>query len=562
MKKRMYSNRSMAFILAIALTIVSVAGCASPSKDGSATTTAGASGSHESIIRMSADSTPILDPAVHAGNASSIAYCNMYDTLVFPTAEGVEPNLAESWTVSEDGLAYTFNLKQGVLFHDGKELKASDVVFTTKRMISIGQGFAYLYSSIVKDVVADDDYTVTFQLNKVYGPFVSTLVRLYILNEDLVMANKKDGAYGENGDYGTEWLLSNDAGSGPYKALELVQNDYFLAEKYPEWHKGWEGKANAPQQFKIVYGTEASTIRTMMSTQALEISDMWQSPESLTALDNIEGIDLASYSTRLVQNVYFNTSIAPTDDVNFRRALSSLIDYKTLINAAFTASVQPIGPVSIYTAGHTDTTQFQYDIEKAKEYLSKSKYASELDKYPIEFLLNTDNSALEKVALSFQSACKEAGITVEISKGPWTTIQERVSTAASTPHVTTINSGPQFNEAGATLESQFSTKTQGTYENCSWIGNSDLDKMIEDAMSTVDEAVRFKKYADIQNYVVDELCPTAWLADLTERVAYQTNYVDFPAAESTRKGEFTAYLMGYPFFMPEISVYTDGIPQQ
>lgn len=558
--KRRFSTKFIALSLAVLLLATAFSACG---QTADATESQGGqqAGGRQSIIRMSADSTPILDPAVHAGNASSIAYCNMYDTLVFPTAEGVEPNLAEDWTVSEDGLTYTFKLKEGVKFHDGSELTASDVVFTTNRMISIGQGFAYLYSAIVQEVTADDDYTVSFRLNNAYGPFVSTLVRLYILNEDQVMENRKDGAYGEFGDYGTEWLLSNDAGSGPYKAVELVQNDYFSAEKFDDWHRGWEGKEHAPQQFRILYGTEPSTIRTMMSTQALEISDMWQSPESLTALDNIEGVDLASYSTRLMQNVFFNTTIAPTDDVNYRRALSSLIDYETMIDAAFTASKQPVGPVSLYTAGHVDTTQFTYDIEKAKEYLSQSAYADELDQHPIEFLLNTDNSALEKVALSFQSACNQVGIPVEISKGPWTTIQERVSTADSTPHVTTINSGPQFNEAGATLESQFSTRTQGTYENVSWIGNPELDAMIDDAMSTIDDQERFRKYEEIQNHVVDELCPTAWLADLTERVAYQTTYVDFPAAKATREGEFNAYLMGYPFFMPDISVYPDGVPQ-
>lgn len=559
MKKRP-AKRILPALLVTFMCLALLAGCGGTSSgNGSVSSSTDGSATHESIIRISADSTPILDPATHAGNASSIAYCNLYDTLVFPTEDGVEPDLAESWDVSTDGLTYTFHLKEGVMFHDGTELTASDVVFTAKRMIAIGQGFAYLYSTVVKDVVADDDYTVTFTLNQVYGPFVSTLVRLYILNEDLVMANKADGAYGDNGDYGTNWLLSNDAGSGPYMCTELVQNDYFLATKYDDWHTGWEGRDNAPEQLKIIYGTEASTIRTMMSTQALEITDMWQSPESLTALDNLDGVDIAAYSTRLVQNVYFNCSIAPTDDVNYRRALSCLIDYDTLIEAAFTGSVQPVGPVSSYTAGHTETTQFHYNIEKAIEYLSQSKYADQLDQYPIEFLLNTDSSALEKVALSFQAACAQAGITVEITKGPWTTIQERVSTAESTPNVTTINSGPQFNEAGATLESQFHTKTQGTYENCSWIGSADLDAMIDDAMSTVDNTERFTKYAEIQNYVVDELCPTAWLADLSERVAYQTDYVDFPAAESTRAGNFTAYLMGYPFFMPDISVYPDGI---
>ena len=259
---------SLLLILALLLTVlVGCTGTTSSNPASEAENSSKTSGtSHQSIIRLTADSTPILDPATHNGNASAIAYCNLYDTLVFPTFDGVEPNLAETWEASDDGLSYTFHLKKGVKFHDGSELTASDVVFTAKRLMTIGQGFAYLYTTTIKDVVADDDYTVRFELNKTYGPFVSTLVRMYIVNEDLVMANLASGSYGEFGDYGTAWLLTNDAGSGPYKYKELVQNDYFLAERFADWHKGWKNE-NAPEEFKIIYGTEPSTVRTMMATQ-------------------------------------------------------------------------------------------------------------------------------------------------------------------------------------------------------------------------------------------------------------------------------------------------------
>lgn len=553
-------KRMVSLLLSLVMLLAMLAGCGGNNTAGSGNGDTGdgtASGTHQSIIRMTADSTPILDPATHSGNSSSIAYCNLYDTLVFPTFDGVEPALAESWEASDDGLEYTFHLRKGVLFHDGTELTASDVVFTAKRLIAIGQGFAYLYTSTIKDVVADDDYTVRFILNSPYGPFVSTLVRMYIVNEDLVMANIADGAYGDYGDYGTNWLLTNDAGSGPYKFKELVQNDYFLAERYEEWYQGWENE-NAPEEFMIIYGNEPATVRTMMATQQLEITDMWQSPESLTAIEALEGVELASYSTRLVQNLYFNCSKYPTDDVNFRRALTCLVDYDTLIEACFPGSTQPAGPVSRQTAGHVDTWQPKYDLDQAREYLAASAYADELDQIVLSFSLITENPALEKLALAFQAACAEVGIKVEIANTPWTSLQEEMSNPETTANVCTVNSGPQFNEAGATLESQFHTKCAGTYENCNWLNNAEIDAMIDDAMATVDDTERFAKYADIQNYIVDEFCPSAWIADLAERVGYQDSYVEWPAGEATKNGEFQAYLMGYPYYMPDISVYVNG----
>lgn len=541
----------ISIILAFTMTMTLLVGCggtkenATNSEEGETTLPAG-----EKIVRITADSTPVIDPAIGISNSSSIAFVNLYDTLVFPTEDGVKPWLATDWEVSEDGTEYTFYLKEGVKFHDGSELLASDVVFTTKRLIDIGEGFAYIYSDIINEVVAVDDYTVKFVLNNPFGPFVDSLCRLYIVNEDLIMANKQDGSYGEYGDYGRDYLITNDAGSGPYMAKELVQQDYFYAIKFDDWHMGWE--ENAPESFKIIYGTEPSTVRTMLANKQLEISDMWQSTESLEALSKLEGIELVPYSTRLVQNVFYNTTIAPTDDVNFRKALSCLLDYDMIVNDIFVDSRINYGPVSSYTAGSTNTTQYKYDLEKAKEYISKSKYADNYQDFTVEFLVNSDVQDLEKIALAFQSAAKQAGINVEITKAPWVTIQERVSNPESTPNVTTINSGPQYNEAGATLEAGFHSKTAGTYENCHWYLRDEIDTEIEDALATTDKDERFAKYEELQNKIVDEICPSAWIADLTERVAYQTTYIEWPAAEAAKTGELKAYLMGYPYFFPDM----------
>ena len=71
----------------------------------------------------------------------------MYDTLVHPsdTDEGVTGRVADSWEVSDDGPVYTFNLKKGIKFHNGEELKASDVVYSMDRLLTIGEGYAYIF---------------------------------------------------------------------------------------------------------------------------------------------------------------------------------------------------------------------------------------------------------------------------------------------------------------------------------------------------------------------------------------------------------------------------------
>ena len=82
-----------------------------------------------------------------------------------------------------------------------------------------------------------------------------------------------------------------------------------------------------------------------------------------------------------------------------------------------------------------------------------------------------------------------------------------------------INSAPPFDDAGIYLQSRYGDETKGTWENGEWLADSTVNDMIEDALGTTDTDERLAKYADIQNYIVDEVCPSAWLCDLSERCA-------------------------------------------
>lgn len=545
----MKTKKRISLMLSLALTASLLAGCSggAPAASGGSQPGGAPSGPNDSgdkIITMGVSGTPDLDPAVATTGSSCIAVVNIYDTLVYPGKDGLEPRVAERWEASDDGLTYTFYLKKGIKFHNGDELTASDVAFSMNRLLAIGEGYAYLFADSMDSVEAPDDYTVVFHLKKTFGPFVSALVRLPILNEEQVMANKQDGPYGEFGDYGKSWLVSNDAGSGAYISKELVQQDYFLAAKYDDWFMGWSNEY-APDGFKMMAITEASTVRTMIANKELDVTDQWQSTETLAALEKMDGVSIGEFSTYLVYNMYYNTQLAPMDDVNFRRAISCLIDYDTICNTVFIDSVRARGPVPAGVLGHTDTTVFEYDLEKAKEYLAASKYADNYGDYTVEILCNSDVANLEKVALMIQSAASQIGLTVEISRAPWVSIIDRLGSFDTTPHMLAVNGAPGYNEAGAYLESRYHSKTAGTWEQGEWLLNDGVDSMIEDAMATIDQEERFAKYADIQKYIVDELCPTGYLCELTERIAYHSDYITWPALENAPAGEIPSALYGY-----------------
>ncbi len=493
-----------------------------------------------------------IDPAVGSDFSSSSAFVNLYDTLVYPTPDGsVKANVAERWETSGDGLTWTFYLRDDVKFHDGSNLTAQDVVFSMDRIIEIGEGYGYMFHGKVQKSEAVDDYTVRFTLSEPYGPFLITLVRLYILNEDLVMENAKmDGTYGNMGDYGKGWLLTNDAGSGPYACKEMRLEEYVLMNKFSGY---WGYMApNAPDEVRFIGTTEAVTIRTMMSRKELEISDQWQSVEALNSLDQIDGVDIATMSYGTVFSFMMHTRKAPTDDVHFRRALAYALDYDTTVKRIFPGSIIAQGPVAPGYPGHwADFPKSQRNLDKAREELKKSKYYDNLDEYPVEIHWIAEVPDEEKVALLALSNFSDIGIRAEVVKVPWLSVVEEMGNQDTSPNIVTVFVAPHYPEAGSMLSSRYHSDSAPTWEQNEWLLDPKMDQMIEDAIATIDMDERFAKYEEIQKNIND-IQPSIHLFEQAQKHAFQAAYVDWPATTGEK-----IPVMGYDFAANLIQVYPE-----
>lgn len=489
-----------------------------------------------------------IDPAVGNDYAGSTSLANLYDTLVFPNAAGgVDPWLAESWDVSEDGLTYTFHLRKGVKFHDGSELKASDVVYSYNRLKTIGEGYAYLATAGVKDVKADDDYTVTFTLEQPTALFLPSLVRLYVASEALVKQNTKaEGPYGENGDYGKEWLQTNDAGSGPYTVKEFPLEQYLLMEKFGDW---WgEFNPNAPDEVRFIGTTEAITVRSLMENKELEISDQWQSFEAYQALEKIEGVEIAPLPSMSSFYYMVNTKKPPTDDIHCRKAMAWAFDYDAAVGLEWPGTKQMVGPVPASLAGHDPNIfTFKRDLDKAREELAQCKYANELDQYPVDVSWVAEVPDEEKWALLFQANMAEVGIKVDVVKTPWLSLVENTSKLETAPSIATIYVSSDLPEAGLMLKQRYHSSTTGTWQQNEWLQDEALDKAMDDALATLDEQERFAKYAEIQTQLA-ELAPSIFIYDQVEKHAYR-DCVDWPAVRNE-----TSIVMGYQLFAAQVGV--------
>lgn len=492
-----------------------------------------------------------IDPAIGSDMASTVALLNLYDPFVYSDNKG-EPqsHIAKSWAASDNGLVWTFEIRQGIKFHDGTVLTASDVKFSFDRFINIGRGLSYLFLGQNISTKIINDYTIEFYLEKPMGPFLNTLMFFYIVNEDLVKANTKNtGEYGELGDYGKEYLLKHDAGSGPYMIKDIstessinmkVNNNYWIPMDL-----------NVPDEFVMIGTTEPITVRTLLSQRQLEIADQYQSEENLKSYERIEGIAIGEYPYSGQWTVQLHTRKAPTDCIHFRKAMSWAFDYSTAVNKILPNYIQARGPIPQNLSSHNPSV-FQYyrNLEEAREELKKSRYYEQLENYPIELHWCAEVPDEEKVALLLMSNLAEIGIKVEVVKSPWMVIANLLSSQEVAPNAVISIPGSNYSEAGSLLELRYASKSAGNLSNNEWLYDKEYDYKLEDALQTIDREERYNKYNELQHYIVD-LCPTIFIADQKFRHPYQEFYVDWYVDKPFSP------VKGYHFVVRNIKIYPE-----
>lgn len=544
-------KRIIASLLCAAMVMTMFVGCgksSSGSEEGASTASAD---DGAGVVRYTLTATPQIDPGVGADLGAATVLINVYDPLVMPKKDGsVEPWIAKEWTVSPDGKTWTFTIRDDVKFHSGNPLTANDVAYTMQRLLDMGEGFGYLFSSTIKEAKAVDDTTVEFVCNKPTGTLLATLVRLYILDSKLVEENYGEGDYGDKGDYGKAFLLENDAGSGPYKVKEYAANSHVLCEQNTEYWN--ELDPNAPKGFKAIGSNEAVTVKTMMERKELELTDKYQTSETINALGKVDGIDIMETNSGDIMYLLLNNSKAPTDDPHVRKALAYMMDYDVVCKDIFPSSSKADSIISSSALGHKKMFDYSFDIEKAKEEIAQSKYADNIQDYPIEVCWVAETPDREKLALLIQAAADQIGVKVNVVKTPWASVVDNASSAETTPNVTTTGFASDYSEAGGVFDSALSSKNAGTWMNCCWIDDSKLDEMIDDALTTIDNDERVAKYEAIQDYLADQ-CVMIPLCEETLRMAYQSSYVEYNSADP----EYMIPVMGYINYMPSIRIYPD-----
>ena len=477
-----------------------------------------------------------IDPAVGSDGSSLAAIPNLYNSLVRITPEGlVGPELAESWVVTNGGLTYTFELREGAMSHSGNEMTAEDVVFSMDRLLSMGEGLAYLFLPYIDEATVVDTYTVQFDLLKNFGPILTVMPNFYVLDKETVMDNLGEGEYGDLGDYGKEWLMTNDAGSGPYMVKEFLLEEKLIMEKFDDfWGETldideFKFVVNAPDIMEMIGTTEPITVRTMMARQELERTDSWQPIENLEAMIESEGVEMIGEVGTSLLNLMMHTNKAPTDDVHFRKAIAYAFDYEMVVTEIFPHTTMVKGVVNEVLPGYDPSLEpYRRDLDKAMAELELSPYYDMLDEIEIEIHWCAEVPAEERVALLFMDNMADLGISVKIVKEPWLSMIETMASEDLSPNIVVVYNSVHFPEVGGDVM-RYHSESAPTWEQNEWLLDETLDAMIEEALETVDQMERFEKYAEIQQYIYD-LCPTVYVLQTTTLRAVQ-DYVVNPYVE-------------------------------
>ena len=369
---------------------------------------------------------------------------------------------------------------------------------------------------------AIDDHTVQFKLKKTFGPFLVTLARLYILDKEEVLAHIVDSAefnYTQPNkiykDLARGWLLTHDAGSGPYKVKEVVLEDHVYMDRFAGY---WaEMKPNSPDEIRMLALAVPTTERTMLLKKELEISSQWLPEEVLEAVGKA-GLVLGTYPGGDMFYFMMHCNRTPTDDIHVRKALAYAMDYKTLVEQIYLDNPLATCVVPISLAGATELSMYRQNLTAAAEELQQSKYWPNIPEIEIHWCAQVP--AEEPVAMLLAESATTIGLTVKVVKTQWGAMIAEMADQNLSPNIETIFVAAHYAEAGSLLETRYHSKSAATWEQNEWLLNATLDAQIEDALSTVNATVRYEKYAEIERYILD-LCPSLFLFDHLVKHAYQ-----------------------------------------
>lgn len=454
---------------------------------------------------------PALNSAVDGGNM----LLHAYECLLTVGEDGtLQPGQAESYDVSEDGLTWTFHLRDGLKWSDGSDLTANDFVYSWKRVCDpeVAAPYAETVLGMVKGydeaidgnldalgVSAPDDSTLVVELANPCSYFgsLAAFATLSPVQEATIEAN------GEAWATAPETYVSN----GPFYMTEWVPGSHITFSKNPYY---WNADAIKLDRLKFVLMEDSNAAYSAYQTgEVLMIKDVpTEEIPSLTGTDDF-------YVDPIIGTYYISLNIqkAPFDDVNVRKALSLAVDREyvasTLMQGTYTAAGNFMGPGWMDTDGtefmsnanggkpYIDTTNFEANLEEAKQLLADAGYPDG-EGFPTISYTTNDAGYHKVVAEYLQQAWAELGIDLQVNIVEWSSF-------------TPMRRSGDFEVARNGWVGDYSDPSNMLELFCTTNGNNDgkfsnadFDAAIETSRSTLDAAERSTALHTAEDILMDQ----------------------------------------------------------
>ena len=508
-------KKLLTLILCLAMVLTVFAGCSS-----TPATEEGASASGEAAQGEAADSeykdtlvfamntdVQSMDPQIQNDTTSEQVVKMLYNTLLKFEDDGtVVGDLAESWSVSEDKLTWTFNLKQGVKFHNGKELTSADVKATFDRALNAEAG-GLRTTEIIKmftSVEAPDPYTVTITTDAPYGPMESLMcnMSLGIMDADYIEQYGLDlgtSAEGENG-------------TGPFKVVSWERDQEIVVERFDDYF-------GTPAKLQTVVYTiipEAASRVIALETGEVDVIDK-PTDEDLARLEadteNYTVLRKPTISQRLFR---FGCNDPIISNTKVRQAIVYAIDRQAIIDALFTGSGYPsTAPLAPVTFGYSDLGEIEQDLELAKSLLAEAGYPDGFDTKIVTTERYQNGIELAEI-ISQQLA--EIGINAKIEVWEWSALSASwngITADEFDQPIFIMGAGPSMRDADGGLRGLYTTSETGLNDrNYGFYSNAEVDALIEQGMQETDQQKRVEIYKEAMEILYREDPVAFWLFDM------------------------------------------------
>lgn len=459
----------------------------------------------EQALKYGTDAEPVgLDPHTVSSTSSIRIFRQIYNTLVDVDDEmNFVPELAESWEQPDD-LTYIFKLREGVKFHNGREMTAEDVKYSFERVLNpdtaaIGKSY---YDSISAIEVVDT-YKVKFTLKEPFAPFMTNLTSLYgaIVPKEVVEENSN--------------LMQIACGTGPFMLKEWIPDNKVILEKNPDYFV--EGK---PTLDKIEYYVMTDESARVAALRTGNVDVIKLPASSIPLVRGNKDINILEYQSNDYSYVGFNLDLDKFKDVRVRQAISLAINRQEIINLVYDGNAKVTGfvPAAMgrWAIDFEAEELYKQNIEKAKQLMEEAGYPNGFETTIAVGLLDDINSTGEVL----QKQLEQIGIRATIQNLESGQYVDAWKNRTHEMMVGRNGAGTDPNRAVAFFFSSTGSANVWGYSN------PEVDELCSKGKVTVDEGEREEIYKEAQKLIVNDV-PNLFIASPMEYYFVRTNVEGF-----------------------------------